>query len=144
METSISIRRKMFHLTRVAAWAAAGFKAEGEVLIRPSQTGVVSTKVTPFPCDRLRGEERDVCNSRAEGAGEVRPQGHGGQLGWGWPGPHRQGNGLVARRRPWSIFGHRSFFADHQFCAKFHFIEARRQTPWILHAAQFWHAVRVD
>src|SRR6516225_11885121 len=41
---SISIRRKMFHLTRVAIWAAAGFKADGEVLIRPSQTGVVSTK----------------------------------------------------------------------------------------------------
>jgi hypothetical protein len=133
----------MFHLTRVVTWAAAGFKAEGAVLIRPSQTGVVSTKVTPFLCDRLRGEERDVCNSRAEDAGEVRPRGHGAQLGWA--GQARAGKATDL----WLGEGHGAlsdiaspFLQITNFAINF--TDARRQTPWILRAAQFWNAVRVD
>jgi hypothetical protein len=132
----------MFHLTPTGV--ATGFKTEGDVLIRHSQTGVVSTKVTPFSCDRLRGEERDVCNSRAEDGGEVPSS---------WP-RRSVGLGLAKARTgkatdSWLGGGHGAFsditspFLQITNFA-LNFIEARRQTPWILHAAQFWHAVRVD
>jgi hypothetical protein len=42
MEVSISISRKIFHLTRVAVATAAGFITEDDVLIWPSQTRVLS------------------------------------------------------------------------------------------------------
>jgi hypothetical protein len=41
------------------------------------------------------------------------------------------------------MFGHRFPFLQITNFAP-NFIEARRQTPWILHAAQSWHAVRED
>jgi hypothetical protein len=37
---SISISKKIVHLTRVATGGAVGFKTEGDVLIYPSQTSV--------------------------------------------------------------------------------------------------------
>jgi hypothetical protein len=40
-DVSISISKKIVHLTRVATGAKAGFKTESDVLIYPSQTSMV-------------------------------------------------------------------------------------------------------
>src|ERR1700680_5114037 len=58
MEVSISIRKKIFHLTRVAtAWAAAGFRTKDDVLICASR-GHRSRDADPAP--RAPCEERAV------------------------------------------------------------------------------------